>query len=181
MQKLKQVIIILYLIFSITFPVKACTLWAATGKCTENNTTLIVKNRDWKPDNHNELMLIIPEKGYSFLALYSAGGGYEGVKGGINEKGLVIVTATASTIPSEERVEGKGFLIELLRNYESVKAVLENREIFSSGKPGFYMIGDREHIAVIEIGMNGEFAVKEIEDGILYHTNHYTDEKLLKF
>jgi hypothetical protein len=177
--KLKKFLFILIVIISINLPVKSCTLWGSAGSTSKDGITLVTKNRDWKPDNKNELWLIKPEKGFKFLALYAIGGENEGIKGGINEKGLVVLTATASTLPKEERMGEKISIAELLTTCDSVDSVLEKKEMF--GKPFFYITGDKTKIAVIEIGQEGTCSVRETENGILYHTNHYLYEHLIDF
>ena len=72
------------------FNTRACTLWAASGDAVEGGGTLIIKNRDWPADHKSQLILLDPQDGFSFLALYSTGGGSVGIKAGINEKGLVV-------------------------------------------------------------------------------------------
>ena len=177
--KVKKILFILIFIISIIIPVKSCTLWGSAGSTGKDGITLVTKNRDWKPDNRNELWIIKPEKGFKFIALYAIGGESEGIKGGINEKGLVVLTASASTIPKEERAGEKISIAELLTTCDTVDSVLEKKEKF--GKPFFYIIGDKTKIAVIEIGQEGRYAVRETENGILYHTNHYLDESLAEF
>lgn len=177
--RLKRCLFILIVIISINLPVKSCTLWGSAGSTGKDGITLVTKNRDWKPDNRNELWLIKPEKGFKFIALYAIGGESEGIKGGINEKGLVVLTASASTVPKEEKYGEKISIAELLKTCDTVDAVLDKKDKF--GTPFFYIIGDKTKIALVEIGQEGTTSIRETENGILYHTNHYLDENLIKF
>ena len=155
-------------------PCEACTLWGATGTSVEGGGTLIAKNRDWAPDHHQELAFLKPRKGYRSLALKVIGGEEPGVKAGVNEKGLVIVSATASQIPSADRKkvqQQKELLSHLLATCASVDDVLRNLELMR--RPVFYLAGDRKEIAVIEVGPEGNRAVTRRESGTLHHTNHY--------
>lgn len=174
-------LIILCIHICLIYPAKSCTLWAVTGDRAKDGKTIIVKNRDWAPDNCNEIRIIKPDEGFAYIALYAAGGNNEGVKGGINEKGLVIISASASTLPKEERFGDKGFMTKILTSCNSVDGVLKEKELISKASPMFYMVADRKTIAFIEIGLNGKYFIRKTENGILYHTNHYTDSNLKEF
>ncbi|MGE5256788.1 MAG: carcinine hydrolase/isopenicillin-N N-acyltransferase family protein [Hyphomicrobiales bacterium] len=162
--------------FLIHSPCEACTLWGATGASVEGGGTLIAKNRDWAPDQHQELALLKPADGYRSLALKALGGEEPGVKAGVNEKGLVIVSATADQVPSTDRKkvqQQKGLLSHLLATCASVDDILRNLELMR--RPVFYLAGDRREIAVIEIGPEGKRAVMRRNSGTLVHTNHYCE------
>jgi len=157
-------------------PCEACTLWGSTGTSVEGGGTLIAKNRDWAPDHHQELALLKPPEGYRSLALKVLGGKEPGVKAGVNEKGLVIVSATANQVPSADRKkvqQQKGLLSHLLATCASVDDVLKNLELMR--RPVFYLAGDRKEIAIIEVGPEGKRAVIRRDSGTLHHTNHYCD------
>lgn len=162
-------------------PAHACTLWAVTDDRTADGAVLIAKNRDWTPQRQ-ELELIKPEKGYCFFALLPIEPKKQPrVVAGINEKGLVVVSATAGSIPEAERKKGGGGLSTLLLNSrDSVDAVVETQEVFSRYRPGFYMFADRKKIGVIEIAPEGRYAFRVSDRGVLFHTNHYLDESLLR-
>ena len=72
-------------------PALACTLWGAAGAAA-NGGTLISKNRDWAPDHHQVLKKVHPKKGWAYFGLYAEGNGDAGLKAGVNEKGLTIVS-----------------------------------------------------------------------------------------
>ena len=84
-------------------PAAACTLWGAVGSAVDGGGTLVAKNRDWVPDHRQELSLLKPAQGYQALVLRAVGGAEPGIKAGVNEKGLVIVSATASQIDASQR------------------------------------------------------------------------------
>jgi hypothetical protein len=162
--------------FLIHSPCEACTLWGATGTSVEGGGTLIAKNRDWAPDHHQELALLKPSEGYRSLALKVIGGEEPGVKAGVNEKGLVIVSATANQVPSADRKkvrQQKGLLSHLLATCASIDDVLKNLDLMR--RPVFYLAGDRKEIAKIEVGPEGQRAVTRRDSGTLHHTNHYCD------
>jgi isopenicillin-N N-acyltransferase-like protein len=153
---------------------EGCTLAGATGRWVAGGGTLIVKNRDWVPDHHQALSVLKPSEGYRSLALRAVGGAEPGVKAGVNEKGLVIISASASQVPSAERKRfrhKKGLMRYLLSACGSVEDVLRNVGLMR--RPVFYMIGDRKELAVIEIVPDGKSAVTRRGSGTLHHTNHY--------
>ena len=82
----------------LTAPVEACTLFAANGSVVDDGGTLLVKNRDWEPNQHQVIKFVPAKDGYSYFGLY-AEGTPAGMKAGINEKGLVVISATAGSIP----------------------------------------------------------------------------------
>ena len=153
---------------------EACTLWGATGRWVEGGGTLIAKNRDWVPDHHQELAVLKPAGGFKSLALRAVGGAEPGVKAGVNEKGLVIISASASQVPRAERKkfrQKKGLVRHLLATCASAEDVLMH--VAWMKRPVFYMIGDRREIVLIEIAPDGRRSVTRKDSGTLAHTNHY--------
>lgn len=161
---------------------EACTLWSANGVTVKGGGSLIVKNRDGVPDHHETIKLVTPDNGYKYIGLFATDGKYPGLKAGVNDHGLVVVSATAGGIPAAERrtmPHTSGLLSKLLRECRSVDEALVRSELFWG--PQMLMIADRHKIASIEIGSEGRFAVTEKDGGILYHTNHYLDPSMLEF
>jgi len=162
---------------------RACTLWAAAGdEWAKGGGTLLVKNRDWTPDQHHEVRLTQPAAGFRYLGLYAIGSKSAGIKAGINEKGLVVVTATAGSIPEKDRAamkSAKGVTSRLLSACNSVAAALKMTELFLG--PQIIMMADRKEIAYVEVGPEGKFAVKTAATGVLCHTNHYLEDSTLPF
>ena len=153
---------------------EGCTLWGATGPQVEGGGTLIVKNRDWVPDHRQELTVLKPAEGYKFLGLRAVGGAEPGVKAGVNEKGLVIVSASANQVPIAERKkfrQKEGLTRHLLATCSGVEDVLKNLELMR--RPVFYMVGDRREIVLIEIAPDGRRSVTRRDSGTLAHTNHF--------
>lgn len=160
-------------------PGEPCTLWAAAGARTNDGGTLIAKNRDKEPGQRGELR-VVTGKRHRFLGLYYTDArGRSSIAGGINDKGLCILGASAGSVPRGERNKGgKGLSEHILASFDSVDAALEKQKMFAGAHPVFYMIGDSSKIATIEVAPKGEISVKVTADGILYHTNHYLDGKL---
>jgi hypothetical protein len=159
----------------------ACTLWGAAGECVAGQGTLIVKNRDWKPDHVQEARLVHPRAGLSYFGLFAKGGEEPGLKAGVNSKGLTVVTATAGSIPAAIRKSqpGKrGILAELLTGHDSVEAVLAHRELFAQARPAIFLLADHRQLAQIEVALDGKYAVRSETNGTLGHTNGYQEETL---
>lgn len=163
---------------------QACTLWGMV--CTNAaGGTILSKNRDWKPDHTQVLKMNRSGKGYAYFGLYAVGGTEPGIKEGVNEKGLTVVTASASSIPKSKRDNQPGkhaVLIKLLSGYASCDEVLAKKdELFSVTRAAFILISDRTKILVVEVGLEGQYAIKTIDNGSAIHTNHFLEEKLTSF
>lgn len=173
---LKLFLSILVLMFLNPVLASACTIFAAQGDCVENGGTLIAKVRDFQP-GPQELRLNAKGK-YAFYGLY---GGSDREKlscrGGVNEKGLVVVNAMTSCIPKKQRLTypSKPTIRMVLQNCASVAEALERKELFFGTK--FLIIGDSKEIALIEIGAEGATSIKREKNNCLAHTNYYLDPK----
>jgi hypothetical protein len=155
-------------------PSEGCTLWGAAGAAVADGGTLVAKNRDWAPDHRQELVVLRPSGGYASVALLAVGGDEPGVKAGVNEKGLAIVSATARQFPSAERrriQQREGLIRHLLSTCASVAEVLQ--QIDRMRRPVFYLVADRTEIAVIEVAADEPRSVNRKRSGTLHHTNHY--------
>lgn len=174
-------ITVLVIAFSVV-PVQACTLWAASGNVVEGGGSLIVKNRDWLPDQSQNVKLISPADGYRYLGLFTMNGAHKGLKAGLNEKGLVVVSATAGSIPRKER-EGMAYThaltAKLLKECSSVEEAISKTDLFMG--PQILMVADKQKVATIEIGPEGNFSVMVKDNGTIFHTNHYIDKSMLAF
>lgn len=177
----KLLIICLVLILTGISPsALACTLFGASGNdWVDGGGVLVAKNRDWTPQPQ-QLKLVSPSEGYRYYGLFAGEEGYESLKGGINEQGLVVFTATAGTIPREERLmmpQYKGGTMKaLLTSCNSVDEVLAANDTFMA--PQFLIVADRTKVAYVEIGPEGKYAIRQQENGFLYHTNHYLEESM---
>jgi isopenicillin-N N-acyltransferase like protein len=155
-------------------PSAACTLWAAAGTAAKGGGTLVAKNRDWAPDHRQELAILRPEQGYRALVLKAIGGAEPGIKAGVNEKGLVIVSATAGQVTAGWRKavrQKKELMRHLLTTCAGVDELLMKLDLLR--RPVFYLAGDRNEIALIEVAPDGRRSLRRLEAGTLHHTNHY--------
>ena len=159
----------------------ACTLWGAAGDAAGDGT-LLAKNRDWKPDHRQVLKVVRPHSGHAYFGLYAEGNASPGLKAGINEPGLSIVVASASSIPGALRDAQRGtqgVMTRVLANYASVDAVLADADaLFSVARANFFVIADRTRLLTVEVGLQGKYALKLVEQGVATHTNHYLDPAL---
>jgi len=74
---------------------ESCTLWATVGEAARDGGSLVVKNHDWRPDHRQEIKRVTPKPGFRYYGLFAYGNDGPGLKAGVNEKGLVVVSATA--------------------------------------------------------------------------------------
>lgn len=157
---------------------RACTIWAATGEQVKNKGSLIAKNRDNLSHLYTVLKTVFPEKGLPFYGLFDIeADGY--VTAGINEQGLVVVNASANSVPKKKRHVATEDLTErLLTSFGSVNAVLSEKDLFQKSHPAIYIIGDASKIASIEVAPGGKISVTVQEKGMLFFTNHYTSPQL---
>lgn len=166
-------------------PAAACTLWASAGAQDAGGGTLLSKNRDWAPGQHQVLEYRHPSGGIPYFGLYATDGRARGIKSGVNRQGLSAVTASASSIPSRLRASqpGKhGVLSRILAHYGSVDELAAHAdEIFAQSRAMFLMVSDRHKILVAEIGLRGRYAYKVLERGTTAHTNYYLDRALADF
>jgi isopenicillin-N N-acyltransferase like protein len=100
---------------------------------------------------------------------------------GINEKGLVVVDASPSSLaPYQEEDSGAVPLTQaLLTRCASVQEVLAQKKLLAASYPVFEMVADRRQVAVIEIAPGGQVAVQVTDRGALCHTNHYVSPRLV--
>jgi hypothetical protein len=163
---------------------RACTLWAEV-ETNGAGGTMISKNRDWDADHTQALKIHRNGSGYAYLGLYAEGNSRPGLKQGVNEKGLTVVSAAASCIPMQMRnaEHGKpGMLDLLLSGFATCDELLAKQaDVFSNCPAQFILISDREKIVEVEVGLHGRYVLKTVEKGRATHTNHYLDTSLAEF
>ncbi|MBE9610465.1 carcinine hydrolase/isopenicillin-N N-acyltransferase family protein [Chitinilyticum piscinae] len=157
----------------------ACTLWGEAS----SQGVLLAKNRDWAPDHRQVLRLIHPAQGLPYLGLFAVGGREPGIKAGVNQAGLTVVTAAASGLLRALRATqpGKnGQIARILERYHSVAEVVAAAPaLFGSARAGFYLLGDAHEMLLVEVGTEGRFLLTRETMGRLAHTNHYFDPDLV--
>lgn len=160
-------------------PAWACTLFAAVGSSVQGGGAILTKNRDRGP-LISGLKVFVPQAGYRHLGLVTLGAPGAPAVAGINEKGLVVVDASPSSLAlREEEYSAIPLTQTLLERCASVDEVLAQRGLFSASYPVFEMAADRHKVALIEVAPGGQVAIEVREQGTLYHTNHYLSPQLL--
>lgn len=162
-------------------PAGGCTLFGAAGPAVAGGGTLLVKNRDWRPDQSHVLALVTPTAGYRFLGLFARGGNAPGLKAGVNQAGLAVVSATAGSRPRAERRHGLGLggrLRALLAGCDSVESALRQPDLWRRSKPVMLLLADSRELARVEIAPNGRLGVTRQDRGSLWQTNHYLEPAL---
>jgi hypothetical protein len=104
-----------------------------------------------------------------------------GVKAGLNERGLVVVSAT-SPFPRQQRLafpRVRGRNAKFLTRCATVAEALARTDLFLG--PDFLMFADPKEAAVVEVAPEGKFRVRSTASGLLWHTNHYLDPGLAGF
>jgi isopenicillin-N N-acyltransferase-like protein len=166
----------------LSVPASACTLWGAAGDAVAGGGTLLAKNRDWRPDHTQSIRLLTPKDGFRYLGLFADDGAEPGIKAGVNEAGLAIVSASASSIPKKVRnaqADARGVMSKILRQYGSVADVIADAEVlFKPARANFLMLADHYQILQVEIGLDGQYSLNTQSNGVLAHTNHYLSPEL---
>jgi hypothetical protein len=181
----KKLAVIIVCLFALSFQAPhafACSLWAATGGRLIDGGTLVGMTWDVPQETKGELKLVIPKKGFRYLGLFPLEAKISAkIVAGVNEHGLVTVTATADTIVLKRKLAGRSDLVEtILTSFSSVDAVFASKAHFARSSPLFLIVADQSKVALVQIGPNGHFAVETTSNGLFYQTNHYTNQNLLK-
>jgi isopenicillin-N N-acyltransferase-like protein len=178
--RLLQIFFLLALSFGLN--ANACTLFSATGGRVAEGGTIIAKNRDYNQNCWTYMEPVIPKHGYRYLSLSSyKKGKIKRGKAGVNEKGLVVVTASTSILPKEMRQGPGGLTSRLLRKCASVDEAIAHKSEMEGLRPNFYLLADARSSALIEIAPGGKVVIQKIEEGVLAHTNHYLSDQLQEF
>jgi hypothetical protein len=160
-------------------PARSCTLWAVAGQAAGGGA-LIAKNRDWVPDHVQVFKVIEPKTGHKYFGLFALGGKNPRLTAGVNDAGLAVFSATASSIPKGERGENRisGLMDKLLASCDGVDALLAKKDLFALHSACFYLVADARKAARIEVGPSGEVSVTELREGVVAQTNHFLEPSL---
>ena len=124
-------------------PVEACTLFGAAGAdYVAGGGTLLVKNRDWTPQE--QAVRLVTSGRYHYYGLYAGTAEKKTFKGGVKDQGLAVVLASASAIPHKVRAElpYRSGMREILANCATVDEALQRQEFLTG--PKFLMLADRQ-------------------------------------
>lgn len=173
----------LFVFLSGTQDTKASSLWAVTGEKSRDGGTLFGQTWDVPHGTRGELRLVIPKNNLRYLGLFPLNTGKDDVPvAGVNECGLAVGSAMPETLARGIKYAGGGRVVEkILTSFPSVDAVLTHKDIFLTSPPLFLLLADHSKIAIVEIGPSGHISVDTTVNGLLYHTNHYRSQDLLKY
>ena len=167
----------------LTWQASACTLWGAAGTSSADGT-LLAKNRDWIPDHVQTIRLRHPANGLSYVGLYAEMGADSGIREGVNEAGLSIVSAEASSLPKairDAQPRTHGVMTTVLSHYRNLAEVAADADkLFVGIKPMFLMLADSKGLMTVEVGQDGHYALTRQANGTMTHTNHYLNTGLIE-
>lgn len=165
---------VLFFMFMLLMPeaAGACTLWGAAGAFVQDGGTLLVKNRDWRPD-HRQKLELVSGSGILYLALVAEGNQSGGAKAGVNAQGLSVVSASPPAYLEHDKTlpRTRGLIRKMLSRCRSVEEALAMSHDLVG--PQFLLLADKQEIACVEIGLDGQYRVERSRNGTLAHTNHY--------
>lgn len=150
---------------SAAFP---CTLFGAIGNSVQGGAVLIGKTRDRAENSEQAFVEVVPKEGYRYRGISMRG--VKRVTSGINDKGLVVVSASASGVEKEGRVTAVGKILSKASSVDEVMAMVRKGEIQG---PVFYLVGDIHKIALLEVIDRHRYEALVKGDGVLFHTNHF--------
>ncbi len=162
-------------LFIPSFEVFPCTLFGAIGDRVEGGGALIAKTRDLATDLEQVWIQMVPQEGYRYQGIASKGTKH--VTSGINEKGLVVVSAAAPGSKKGGKVTPVGKILLSASSVDEVIALVQDGEIQG---PIYYLVGDVHKIAVLEVIDGYQFGFLIQENGVLSHTNHYILKEMEK-
>lgn len=172
-------IIFIFIGFSLYIPpheALPCTLFGAVGNSVEEGGVLIGKTRDRQENSEQTFIEVVPKGGYRYRGISVKS--VKRVTSGINEKGLVVVSAAASNVEKEDKVTTVGKILSRASSVDEVIALLKKGEIRG---PIHYLLGDIHKIALLEVIDGDRYAFLVKENGVLYQTNHFTLNDMKKF
>ena len=163
----------------------ACSAWSAVGEKAKDGKTLIAKNWDFGDTNFAEFRVSKQEGKYAFLGQFAYSEknpkSPHDLDAGINEKGLAMVTTAAASVPRKERIGAGGCVNHVLTTFHSVDGALADREHYKRYAPANFVMADKHKTAWIEIAPEKKINIKVVDNGVLYHTNHYLSPELVVF
>ena len=153
-----------------------CTLFGAIGDSVRGGGVLIGKTRDRAEKSEQAFVEVVPKGGYRYRGISMRG--VKRVTSGINEKGLVVVSAAASSVEKEGKVTTVGKILSKASSVDEVMAMVRKGEIQG---PIYYLAGDIHKIALLEVIDRHRYDSLVKEDGVLCHTNHFILKEVRDF
>jgi isopenicillin-N N-acyltransferase like protein len=163
-----RLFLVVFFLVSSSIDVGACTLFGAIGSRVEGGGILIGKTRDRVENLEQAFIEVSPKAGYHYRGISTQGKSV--VTSGINEKGLVVVSAAASNFKKEGPITSVG---KILSKASSVNGVIEMVKKGEIQGPISYLVADHSTIAIVEVIDGRQNAFSARQDGLLSHTNHF--------
>jgi isopenicillin-N N-acyltransferase-like protein len=153
---------------------QGCTTLAAAAPVTRDNTPLLAKNRDYRP-NHHQLQCLVwshPAQGYRHAYLTSAGS--PGIfSSGMNEAGLAVADTYVSSRDIGPGLPRYAVMMELLEHHNHVESALDYlQSVQHTGNGTLTLLDSRGDMAVYEAGYS-RFGVVRSNEGFVVSTNHF--------
>jgi isopenicillin-N N-acyltransferase like protein len=153
-----------------------CTTWAANGKITRNQASILAKNREENPVLRplQCLAYVQPEQGFAYLCLTSAGN--PGVSSsGVNCAGLAVADTYVASLDSGPGIPRYALLANLLEKYASVQECIDYLySVPHVGDGTVTLIDSRGEMAVFEIAHSVQVVRRSFE-GFIVSTNHFSE------
>jgi hypothetical protein len=163
-----RLFLVVFFLVSSSMDVGASTLFGAIGSNVEGGGVLIGKTRDRVENLEQAFIEVSPKVGYRYRGISTQGKSV--VTSGINEKGLVVVSAAASNFKKEGPMTTVGKILSKVSSVDGVIEMVKRGEIQG---PISYLVGDRSMIAIVEVIDGRQNAFLARQDGLLSHTNHF--------
>lgn len=123
--------------------------------------------------------MVFPSGGFRFFGILDVRADWY-VAAAINEKGLVVVNASANSVPARKRHTATEDVTEkILTAFDSVDSLLDQKGFFEKTHPAIYIIADAKKIMSVEVAPGGRVSACVKENGTLAFTNHFTDERII--
>ena len=170
--------LVLLAVLALPRAARACTLWAANGSDVAGGGSFLVKNRDYPPGHPTSFALGTPKHGHKIMAMLSTGKGQPTMVGGVNEKGLAVITAAVGSIPRAERkrrTQAGGLVYPvrpMLERFATVREVVAAKDLLAGVRPIFAIVADAHEVAVLESSGQAWKIEVMARDAFTAHTNH---------
>jgi hypothetical protein len=162
--------LLLSLMFICPAKSEASGIVVLSGPSTAGGGSLLAKNHDAEPGCRDELRLVVPEQGHTYLGLFSFHGDSAiAFVAGINERGLAVATGKArhDTVHAQGSGRMDHLPGKLLTAFDSVEQVMRNQEVFSGTGAVLCFMADRERAVTVERTREGRLSVRALAESFL--------------
>jgi hypothetical protein len=158
---------------------QGCTTWAAGPPIINVDTSILVKNRDYRQD-HQDLQCVAyakPTHGHYYAYVTSAGS--PGVfSSGMNESGLAVIDTHVHSLDLGPGLARYSLMMDILEKYDNVSSALDYLQSVPHTGNGTLIILDKSgDMAVFEIAHKTQAIIRP-ESGFVVSTNHFNSLSL---